>query len=268
MSDRAPVRIETEGPVGWLILDRPERMNALSLETFDAIGEGVRRLDGDPEIRVIVLRGEGRAFCTGIELSALDELLADPSAGGRERLRRRLLELQDGIGAPERTVKPVIAAVHGYCLGAGVDLLSACDIRIAAKDAVFAVRETKVALVADVGTLQRLPAIIGEGWFRELALTGRNFTAEEALRMGFVTRLCEGREGLLAEARALAAEIAANSPLAVQGVKEVSLFSRVHGVQAGLEYVAQKNSALLHCEDLREALRAFQERRTPNFRGT
>ncbi|MBI5445301.1 MAG: enoyl-CoA hydratase/isomerase family protein [Deltaproteobacteria bacterium] len=268
MSERPPVRLEAEGPIGWLILDRPDRMNALSLDAFRAVGEGVRRLDKDPEVRVIVLRAEGRAFCTGIDLSALDELLAEPDAAGRERLRREILELQEDLGAPERAAKPVIAAVHGYCLGAGLDLLTACDIRIAEASATFAVRETKVGLVADVGTLQRLPAIIGEGWFRELALTGRNFTAEEALRLGFVTRVCPDREALLAEARALAGEIAANSPLAVQGTKEVSRFSREHGVRAGLEYVAVKNAALLHCEDLKEALRALQERRTPSFRGT
>jgi enoyl-CoA hydratase len=268
MKDRAPVRLEIEGAVGWLILDRPDRMNALSLDAFQAIGEGVLALEAEPAVRAIVLRAEGRAFSTGLDLSAADELLAEPGAGGQERLRRRLLQLQEWIGAPERARKPVIAAIHGYCFGAGLDLAAACDIRLAAENAVFAIRETKVAIVADVGSLQRLPGIVGQGWFRELALTGRNFAAGEALRMGLVTRVLPDRAALLDEVRAVADEIAANSPLAVEGVKDVLLFSRDHGVKAGLEYVAQKNASLLHCEDLKEAFRAFQEKRPPQFRGT
>ena len=267
MSERDPVRVESEGAVGWLVLDRPERLNALSLESFAAIRRGLERLDADPKVRAVVVRAEGKSFCAGIDLEALGGLLDDAGADRRERLRRTILELQGDLGAAERISKPVIAAAHGYCVGAGVDLLCACDIRVAAADAVFSVRETKVAIVADVGTLQRLPTIIGQGWFRELALTGRNFSAEEALRMGFVTRVSADRESLWAEARALAEEIAANSPLAVQGVKDVAVYSRDHGVAAGLEYVAQKNSVLLFCEDLREAQRAFQEKRPPRYEG-
>jgi enoyl-CoA hydratase len=262
-----PVRTEVEGPVGWVVLDRPDRRNALSVETFTALSAAFSRLDADPNVRAIIVRGEGKAFCAGIDLTALDALLQEGGADSRELLRKKILELQDCIGAPERIEKPVIAAAHGFSFGAGVDLLCACDIRMATADATFGVRETKVAMVADVGTLQRLPSIIGQGWFRELALTGRNFGAEEALRMGFVTRVCADRTTLYAEARALAEEIAANSPLAVQGVKDVALFSRDHGVQAGLRYVAQKSAGLLYCEDVREALLAIREGRPARFRG-
>lgn len=138
---------------------------------------------------------------------------------------------------------------------------------MATKDAIFSIRETRVAIVADLGTLQRLPLIIGQGWFRELALSGRDFTGEEALKMGFITRLCEGRDALYEEARKLAADIAACSPLAVQGAKEVIIHSRDYGVHAGLEYVAQKNAAILLSEDLTEALEAFREKRPAKFRG-
>lgn len=261
------VRTETEGPIGWVVLNRPKRRNALSLEMFHALRDALRQLDADPEVRAVVLRGEGKGFCAGIDLSALDALLDGGGADGRERLRRKILELQECISAPETISKPVVAAAHGTCFGAGVDLLCACDIRIASVDAVFGVRETKVAIVADVGTLQRLPTIIGHGWFRELALTGRDFGAEEALRLGFVTRVCADEAALLAEARALAAEIAANSPLAVRGVKDVSVYSRDHGVQAGLRYVAQESASLLSCDDLREALTAMREGRAPRYEG-
>jgi enoyl-CoA hydratase len=146
-------------------------------------------------------------------------------------------------------------------------LLSACDIRIATKDAVFSIRETRMGLIADLGTHQRLPHIIGQGWFRELALTGRDFTAQDALRMGFMTRLCEDRQRLYEEAKGIATQIAACPPLAVQGAKEVILYSRDHGVYAGMHYVAQKNAAALPSEDVTEAVRAFMEKRNPVFKG-
>jgi enoyl-CoA hydratase/carnithine racemase len=161
----------------------------------------------------------------------------------------------------------VIAAVHGHCIGGGVDLLSACDVRIASRDALFSIRETRIGIIADIGTLQRLPTIIGHGWCRELALTGRNFTAEEALKIGFITHLCEDRESLYREAKALADEIAGLPPLAVQGTKEVLLHSRDHGVYPGLHYVAQKNAAQIPNEDMIEAVAAFLEKRKPIFKG-
>lgn len=163
--------------------------------------------------------------------------------------------------------QPVIAAVHGHCMGGGVDLISACDIRIATSGAIFSIRETRMAIIADLGTLQHLPLIIGDGWFRELALTGRDFTGDEALKIGFITHLCEDRDILYKEAERLAGEIAACSPLAVQGVKDVVLHSRDCGVYAVLEYVAQKNASLLQSDDVMEAFRAFKERRPPEFKG-
>jgi enoyl-CoA hydratase len=167
----------------------------------------------------------------------------------------------------ERCRKPVIAAVHGHCLGGGVDLLSACDIRIASRDAVFSVREVRVAFIADVGTLQRLPHIIGHGWFRDLALTGRDFGAEEALKMGFITGIFDDREAVVAGAGKLAEQIASYSPLAVQGTKDVLLYSRDKGIQAGLEYTAQKNAAVVPSEDMVEAAMAFMEKRAPVYKG-
>ncbi len=189
------------------------------------------------------------------------------SSGDREDLRVKLLQAQQGVNALEKCRKPVIAAVHGHCLGGGVDLLCACDIRIATQDAIFGIREVRVAFIADVGTLQRLPYIIGYGRFQELALTGRDFGAEEALEMGFITRICKDREQLLGEAKRLAEQIASSSPLAVQGTKDVILFSRDKGVYPGLEYVAQKNAAMIPSEDMMEAMKAFLEKRPPVFKG-
>ncbi len=262
-----PLRIEKDGHVATVTLARPEKRNAMSEAMFAAFTETFAELDADAEVRVVILKAEGKSFTAGIDLGEAAGLLQQSTTDARERLRKRLMDLQDSLTAIERCSKPVIAAVHGHCIGGGVDLLCACDIRIAARSAVFSIRETRMAMIADLGTLQRLPTIIGQGWFRELALTGRDFDADEALRMGFVTRVAEDRESLEAGARSLADEIAANSPLAVQGAKEVILYSRDHGIRAGLEFVAQKNSSVLHCDDLMEAVSAFMMKKTPDFKG-
>lgn len=267
MNTDDPFAIEKDGYIAWLILNRPEKRNTMDLEFFGRLTQIFHEFDEDPKIRVVVIKAEGKSFTAGVDVSSLDSLFQGGGSDVRETRKKKILQLQEGMNAVEKCRKPVIAAVHSHCIGAGVDLLSACDIRIASQDAIFSIRETKVAIVADVGTLQRLPHIIGHGWFGELALTGRDFTADEALRMGFVTHVCEDRDTLYEKAKKLADEVASCSPLAVQGVKEVILFSRDHGVYPGLEYVAQKNAALLPSEDMKEALQAFMERRPPEFKG-
>lgn len=267
MSDESPIRVEREGHISLVTLARPEKRNAMTQAFFTRIGEAFREIDEDPESRVALIRAEGKSFTAGLDLGEAATLLQESTADAREKLRIKLMQVQDTFSALERCRKPVIAAVHGHCIGGGVDLLCACDIRLATRDAVFSVRETRLAMIADLGTLQRMPSIVGHGWFRELALTGRDFTADEALEMGFITRICDSRESLTGQAMKLAEEIASNSPLAVQGAKEVILYSRDHGIQAGLEHVAQKNSSALHCDDLMEAVQAFMMKRKPEFKG-
>jgi enoyl-CoA hydratase/carnithine racemase len=267
MDDYSRFRVEKDGFVTRLVLNRPEKRNAMDIPFFTELAHAFSKFDEDPEVRVVLIQGEGKSFSAGLDLEALPALVQSTAADARERLRLIILQAQASMNALEACRKPVIAAAHGACIGGAVDLLSACDIRFASRDAVFAVRETKMAMVADLGTLQRMPFIVGEGWFRELALSGRNFTAEEALRMNFITRLCEDLPSLYLEAGSLAAEIAACAPLAVQGAKDVIRFNRSHGPQAGLEYVAQKNAALLMSEDLLEAAQAFMEKRPPRFKG-
>ncbi len=268
MSDRDSFKVEQDGPIVWLTLNRPDNRNAMGFDFFEELRKHFERFDEDSNVRGVVIKAEGKSFTAGLDLLEFSPLLrGGAGADVREELRRTILKYQEGINAVERCRKPVIAAVHSHCIGGGVDLLCACDIRTATKDAIFSIRETRMGMIADLGTLQRLPHIIGNGWFKELALTGRDFTAQEALQMGFITRLCDDRPGLYEEAKRIASQIVSCPPLAVQGAKEVILYSRDHGVYAGLHYVAQKNAATLISEDVMEAMRAFMEKRSPVFKG-
>jgi enoyl-CoA hydratase/carnithine racemase len=268
MSEKDPFKVEQDGHIVWLTLNRPDNRNIMGLAFFKELKEHFERFDEDSSVRGVVIKAEGKSFTAGLDLVEFGSLPGGGiGADVREELRKTILKCQEGMNAIEKCRKPVIAAVHSHCIGGGVDLLSACDIRMATKDALFSIRETRMGLIADLGTLQRLPYIIGHGWFRELALTGRDFTAQEALQIGFITRICEDRQRLYEEAKEIATQIAACPPLAVQGAKDVILYSRDHGAYAGLQYVAQKNAAALPSEDVMEAVRAFMEKRTPVFKG-
>lgn len=268
--------IERDAGVALLWLDRPEKLNALHRPLWDAIPAAVAELDADPDVRVIVLAGRGRAFCAGIDLLDHAAALAGGGAisgkgespvGRRRALYDDVRRYQGTCSSFAKTNKPVIAAVHGACIGAGMDLITACDIRLCSADAVFSVRETKIAMVADVGSLQRLPRVIGDGPARELIFTGRDIDAARARDIGLVNDVLPDHESLFARARQLAQEVAANSPLAVQGSKQVLGFAVRREVDASLDYVALWNSAFLHSDDLTESMRAFMERRPPQFRG-
>ena len=268
--------IERDAGVAVLFLDRPDKLNTLHRPLWHAIPEAVATLDRDPEVRVIVLAGKGKAFCAGIDLvDHAPALAAGGSLSGIEGsavAKRR--QLYDDIRAYQRaascfadTNKPVVAAVHGACIGAGMDLITACDLRLASADAVFSVRETRVAIVADVGSLQRLPRLVGDGIAREWIFTGADYDARRALAVQLLNEVLPDQASLMRRARQLAAEIAANSPLAVQGAKHVLGFALRRETDTNLDYVALWNSAFLHSDDLGEATRAFMERRPPRFTG-
>ena len=267
MSESDQFKVEHDDHIAWLTLNRPEKRNVMGSAFFKELSAHLAKLDQDPAVRVVVIKAEGKSFTAGTDLNEAASMLSGEGADQRETTRINILALQAGLTAIEKCRKPVIAAVHSHCIGGGIDLISACDIRIATEDAVFSIRETRMGIIADLGTLQRLPDIIGHGWFRELALSGRDFTAAEALQMGLLTRVCENREALYAEAKTLASQIAECPPLTVQGVKDVILYSRDHGIDAGLNYVAQKNTAALPSQDVVEAVTAFMEKRKPVFTG-
>jgi enoyl-CoA hydratase len=234
MTENDPFKVDQQDHIARLTLNRPEKRNTMGFGFFEELAKHFAQFDSNPDVRVVVIKAEGKSFTAGTDLQEAASLVVGGAADEREWIRMKVAELQEGFNAIEQCRKPVIAAIHSHCIGGGVDLISACDIRLAAADAVFSIRETRLGIIADLGTLQRLPYIIGQGWFRELALTGRDFSAAEALQMGLITRICETREKLYQEAEKLAGQIAALPPLAVQGVKDVINYSRDHGVGAGL----------------------------------
>lgn len=264
--------VQVEGPIARLTLNLPDKLNALGKWFWDGMVDAVARIDADRAVRVLIIDGAGRAFTAGLDLMSMMSSLpignGGPPDGARQaRLHQMIRDMQQPITCLERCRVPVIAAVHGYCLGAGVDIITACDIRLAAADATFGVRETRMAMVADVGTLQRLPRIVGPGVARELVFTGRDFDAAHAERIGLVNRVLPDVDALRAAADALAGEIAANPPLAVQGAKRVMNEAARAEIDRGLEYVATWNAAHLVTQDLGVAVAAFVSKQTPEYAG-
>lgn len=262
--------VERREGVGWLWLDRPHKRNALSSDMWADIPDAVDELGSDDEVRVVVVAGRGSAFTVGVDL---EMLAAAPEAGRSDAdakmgLYGTITRLQRTMTAFAECPAPVIAAVHGYCLGAGMDLITACDIRLASADAVFSVRETRMAVVADVGTLQRLPTVVAPGHAAEMVYTGRDVDSDDALRIGLVNAVHPDADSLFAAAQELGEEIAANSPLAVRGSKAVMRAGADMSTDQALDHVALWNTAFLHSNDLAEAVAAFSERRPPDFTGT
>lgn len=255
--------------IAEICLDRPDKSNAMNAAMWQEIRQAFDWVDRTPEARVAILSGAGKNFCAGIDLAMLggiQQQIANPDAArSREALRRLILDLQDCLSAIERCRKPVLAAIQGACVGGALDLVTCCDMRYAAADAIFSIKEIDVGMVADVGTLQRLPRLIGDGMARELAYTGRRVDATEAEKLGLVNRAFATPAALSSEVRQLAQSIAAKSPLATRGLKEVMNYSREHSVSDGLNYVATWNAAMLLSADLSESIAAQQERRPPKF---
>ena len=263
--DRIAVRIE-DG-VAQVELARPDRLNAMDRDMFEAIGETFRSLGRNPAVRVILLSGQGRHFTAGLDLEYASTQFPpsnDPGRAAEARLRH-IEWLQDAFSALEAARPPVVAVIHGGCIGAGVDLASACDLRIAAADAFFQVAEVDVAITADLGTLQRLGYLIPHGVLRELTFTGRRMPAEEAARYGLVNRIEGDREAALAAGLELSRAIAAKSPLAVAGAKRSLNHSRGRPVEEGLRDVALWNAAALVSADLTEAVQARLAKKEPSF---
>lgn len=269
--------IERRAGVGTLWLDRPEKRNAMNPPMWKGLPDAIAALTADGGTRAIVLAGKGKSFCVGLDLTSMlggggGEGEGAPAASAAEANLRQLdvtREFQRGITAIAEAPVPVIAAIHGHCLGGGVDIATACDIRLASKDATFSVRETRIGIVADVGTLQRLPKVIAAGHVAELAYTGKDVDAARAEKIGLVNDVYDDFDATYEAAFAMATEIAANAPLAVRGTKFILRESEdLTTEQSLLLNGIWTMITSLQSNDLGEAMAAFREKRVPEFKGS
>ncbi|HYX31955.1 MAG TPA: crotonase/enoyl-CoA hydratase family protein [Oligoflexus sp.] len=269
MPDFEFLKITHQNKVAEVSLNRPDKANALHEKMWFEVEAAFRWADETPDVRAVILRSEGSRFCSGIDFEFVhsigQRMGSLPDGRRQEQLLATIRALQKSFTMLETCRKPVIAAIQGVCYGGGIDLVTACDIRHASADATFSVKEVDLGIVADIGTLQRLPKIVGEGRAREWALTGKVFQADEAQRAGLINEVTADAASLLELARGQAAQIAEKSPLAVRGTKQVLNYSRDHTVAEGLEHVATWNAGMLLSHDLRLAVEAAMGRKKANF---
>lgn len=257
----ALVEIEDRGPVRHLILNRPEKRNAMNGELVLAIGAALKEAAADPAVRCVVVRGAGAMFSSGMDFHALGDLAGDPS-----RLRTFRREALDAWAIAEEMTKPTIAQIHGGCIGGAMELALACDLRTMAADAVIGMPETRVGLIPDVGGSSRLSAVVGLGRAKELIMTGKLIGAEEAERIGLVNRVAPPA-ALDAVTQQLVDELLACAPLAVGLAKRVLDAAAKPALAATLEQEVTAQQICAQSEDFAEGARALAERRPPRFAG-
>lgn len=261
--------VESVGRVAWVWLNRPKVKNAMDPGFWADLPRLVADLEAAADVRAVVVMGRGEQFSAGLDLTQFylthRDVIHGELADGRTALLALIESMQRGMVAVYEARKPWIAAVHGWCIGAGLDLAAACDIRLCDATAQFSLREARVGIVADMGVLSRLPAIVGQGVTRYLALTGADIPADEALSYHLVSRVLPTREALMAEAQRLADALVANPALAVQGTKQVLNAVERLGPDEAMRHVALWNAAFLDSADFREVIAAFIEKRPPRF---
>ena len=266
--------IEFLGHVAHIKLNRPEKRNAMNWDFWRDLPRIVGDIDTHARARCIVLSSTGPVFSAGLDLSLFgqDVFASSKTAKINEKELQTpqnfmsfLSFLQDSISSLQKARIPVICAIQGGCIGGGVDLICSADIRLATNDAFFSIRETKIGMVADVGTFPRIVKLLPEGIVKELAFTGRNFSAQEAKEYGFVNRLYESHDSLIEGALEIANEIASNSPAAVYGCKKVIDFSRDHTIDEGLEWINMWNASMLSQSELMEGFQSYKSKKEGNF---
>ena len=266
-------KYSSEEGIGHLVLNKGEDLNKMTMNFWYELPKILDEIDRDASLRVLILSSTGKHFCAGMDLKNFGTLGNDSEkktnvpdkARIGENLYRVAKELQDMLSKLEKLRIPVLAGIQGGCIGGGLDLVTAADMRFASKDAFFCIQEINIGMAADIGTLQRLPRVIPEGKVRELAYTGRRMPAEEALETGLVNKVYENHEEMVAGLKEMATVIASKSPLAVYGTKAILNFSRDHTIAEGLEYNALWSGAMLPQEDMAEAMMSNMEKRDPEF---
>lgn len=262
------MQVTIEQHIAHIQLCRPEKLNSMNAAFWQELPDVIRRLDSSAAARVIVISAQGKHFSSGMDLSVfaeLGKLNGGEQARAGERMRQLVLQLQESFTALETCRIPVLAAVQGAAIGGAVDMLCACDSRYCSEDAYFSIKETPLGMTADVGTLQRLPSLISQGLARELAFTGRDFKADEAKQSGFVNQVFANQEQLLDGVMKIAAQIAANSPLAVAGSKEMLNYARDHSVADSLNYMATWQAGMFKFTDIQTTIQAQQSKQLPEY---
>ncbi len=265
--------VEVDERIGHIRMIRPEKANSMIAPFWRDLPEIVDGLSASGDVRAIVLSGDGRHFCSGMDLSVFgsnDTVGQGASTGGHrsrrnERFRSTALKLQDSFTCLERARVPVLCAIQGACIGGGIDMVSAADMRYATESAYFSIQEINIGMTADVGTLQRMPKLVADGIVRELAFTGRRWSAAEAHAAGFVNAVYPDHGTMLSAVMEIAAEITAKSPMAVWGTKRTMNYTRDHSVAEGLEFIANWNAAMFDTDDMTEAFTAQMEQRRAEF---
>ena len=260
--------VSIENRIAHIELCRPSELNTMTASFWDELPLVVNQIDRQAAARVIVISAQGKHFTAGMDLSVfagMEERFKGEPARRGEHLRHWVMTLQDTFTSLENARMPVLCAIQGACIGGGVDMVCAADSRYCTSDAYFVIKEIELGMTADVGTLQRLPHLISQGLVRELAYTGRRFTAQEALASGLVNHVYDDHQSMLDGVMELASRITRHSPLAVAGSKEMLNYSRDHAVDEGLRYMATWQAGMFQQPDIMEALTAQQQKRSAEY---
>jgi len=258
------IKLEIKDNIGLVTLNNPKKANSLNVKMWGEIKDVFKEMDQNDDVRVCIIKANGKNFSSGIDINYLIDIIENKNKIEvnlqTDHMRTAILEMQESFNAIEDCKKPVIAAIHGICIGAGVDLIAACDIRYSLYQAFFSIKETELGIVADMGTIQRLPYIIGDGDLKELALTSKNFSGLKAKKVGLINKCFLSKQGLHKYSFKIAKLIAKHPVDAVQGTKTTINFNRSDNVRRGLVNVAELNSNLLNSPQVDASLKNIQEK--------
>ena len=261
--------VSLENHIAHVVLNRPEQFNAMNTDFWRELPAAVHAIDQQGNARVIVISSTGKHFSAGMDLAVFTTSNTIPMDGDpsrmAENLRRAVLQLQDAFNVLENARIPVLTAIQGGCIGGAIDMISASDSRYCTQDAFFTIKETQLGMTADLGTMQRLPHLIPQGIMRELAYTGRKFDAQEAKEIGLVNKVYPDQESMLEGVMEIAKQIAAQSPLAVTGCKEMINYSRDHSVADSLKYMATWQAGMFRPQDMMLTFMAKAQKTAPEF---
>ncbi len=263
------LKVSIENHIAHVVLNRPNELNSMNTDFWTELPRAIAEIDQQANARVIVLSSTGKHFSAGMDLAVFTSPNSIPMSGDparmAENLRRAVLQLQQAFNILEEVRIPVLAAIHGGCIGGAVDMISACDSRYCTEDTFFTIKETQLGMTADLGTMQRLPHLIPQGIMRELAYTGRNFVAQEAKEIGLVNKVYPTHEAMLDGVMEIARLIAKQSPVAVAGCKEMINYSRDHSVADSLKYMATWQSGMFRPQDMMKCFAAKAQKTEPVF---